>query len=649
MRSACIVLLLSVLSLAFVVHETSPTTTARPILAAGLGVTDYPWAMFHNNAARTGATLASAPVVPNLQWTYPTGSLVYPSPAVADGTVFISSYDGNLYAIDEFSGTLKWTFPTSAPVYASPAVANGRVFVVSRDSWLYALDEATGSTLWSRQNPTPITSSPAVADGIIFYGTWYRPPGSLLMAVNATTGGLVWQYYSDDTIRSSPSVLGGRVFFGQDNGYVIALNETTHALLWRVQAGAAIVGTAPALANGRVYVGMDSSQFLALDQVTGALRWSYPIGPVNATSGAVANGVVYFGTGAGIVYALNATTGGLVWQYPSSGSIGAVSSSPAISLGSRSILFGSSDHYLYSLNMTNGALLWKYLSGSSISSSPAVADNRVFFGSWDSKVYSLGTRLQVTVSANPTSLRPGAVSVLSMTVTNGTVLQSSVALTFSSSAGGSFTAPVMTGPGVYMSNYTAPVVTSQTTTTVQVVASKSGYASGVGQMTITLQPPTLTVSVVVQPASVSPGSDTIVKIGITNGTRGVAGAAIVLSSTAGGSFSGLADSGNGNYTAVFNAPLLTSNPTVTVRASKAGYTSGVGSATVSVAGLPNPVSLKIIGIPFLAILAAALLVIFFMFFLVFRRKANGPKSGPKPVVAPPVYAAGRARFSRRLI
>src|SRR5438093_10772263 len=85
------------------------------------------------------------------------------------------------------------------------------------------------------------------------------------------------------------------------------------------------------------------------------------------------------------------------------------------------LLLGSSDHIHYALYVTGVGLLWKYTTGGGISSSPAVADSRVFFGSWDTKVYGLGviaSRLQATIFPSVTSLKPGQVSILTITVKN---------------------------------------------------------------------------------------------------------------------------------------------------------------------------------------------------------------------------------------
>ena len=645
MRRAVVVLILSLYLLSLGIPASKTPASPERFPASSPGPTDYPWTMFHHDALRSGTTPASAPNGPNLMWTFTTGSYVYPSPVVVDGLVLIPSWDGNLYALDEYNGAQRWVFSTSAPIYATPAVANGVVYLASRDSMVYALNEQTGSLIWQRANISPITSSPVYADGKIFYGTWFVRFNSVLMAVY-TNNTVAWQYVGDDTIKSSPSVNNGRVVFGQNNGYVVAVNETTGVQLWKVPIGvAASISTAPALAYGRVYVGADSNRFLAMNQTTGSILWTFSIGGFNATSAAVNNGVVYFGTGKGILYALNATTGAQLWTYPKAGTIGGISSSPALALGSNTLLFGSSDHSLYALNPTGGGLLWKYTTtGGGISSSPAVADSRVFFGSWDTKVYGLGViapRLQATIFPSVTSLKPGQVSILTITVTNGSAPQSGVTLALSSSVGGGFTQPVMGSIGVYSSNFTAPLVNSAVSSIIQVIASESGFLSGSAFTTITLNPfPPLTVAASPTPVSITPGGEIVLMIRVTNGTTPVTGATIFLSSSAGGSFSSPTDGGNGNYTAVYTTPLQASNPTVTIQASKPGFASGQNTLTVTINGIPNLTNLKVVGIPFIYLIAGiALLFLLVLIALVSRRKREPTSPYYHPVEAPPAYAS----------
>ena len=74
-----------------------------------------------------------------LSGTYPTGGGVESSPSVANGVVYVGSYDHNLYAFNASSGALLWTYTTGSDiVYSSPAVVNGMIYIGSWDFKLYA-------------------------------------------------------------------------------------------------------------------------------------------------------------------------------------------------------------------------------------------------------------------------------------------------------------------------------------------------------------------------------------------------------------------------------------------------------------------------------------------------------------------------------
>ena len=50
--------------------------------------------------------------------------------------------------------------------------------------------------------------------------------------------------------------------------------------------------------------------------------------------------------------------------------------------------FGSNDHYVYAVNIADGVQRWKFKTGSRVTSSPAVYDGRVYFGSYDGNIYA---------------------------------------------------------------------------------------------------------------------------------------------------------------------------------------------------------------------------------------------------------------------
>ena len=62
------------------------------------------------------------------------------SPAVGkDGTVYVGSMDGNLYAITP-AGAVKWQIKTKGQLNSSPAIGeDGTVYAMSDDGFLYAI------------------------------------------------------------------------------------------------------------------------------------------------------------------------------------------------------------------------------------------------------------------------------------------------------------------------------------------------------------------------------------------------------------------------------------------------------------------------------------------------------------------------------
>ena len=57
---------------------------------------------------------------------------------MANGVVYIGSYDDNVYALNARTGAKLWSYATGYLVYSSPAVANGVVYVGSHDEKVYA-------------------------------------------------------------------------------------------------------------------------------------------------------------------------------------------------------------------------------------------------------------------------------------------------------------------------------------------------------------------------------------------------------------------------------------------------------------------------------------------------------------------------------
>ncbi len=118
----------------------------------------------------------------SLKWALATKGRVGSSPAIgADGTIYVGSLDSNLYAINP-DGTQKWAFTTGSEVWSSPAIgADGTVYISSEDNNLYALNP-DGVQIWSFSIPG-MSNDPAIGpDGTIYIGGYklyaFNPDGS---------------------------------------------------------------------------------------------------------------------------------------------------------------------------------------------------------------------------------------------------------------------------------------------------------------------------------------------------------------------------------------------------------------------------------------------------------------------------------------
>lgn len=112
----------------------------------------------------------------SLKWTFDMDDGAESSPAIGpDGTVYIGSYDGRLYAVADRGDEpeLLWSFKTGGWIDGSPAVdADGVIYFGSRDSTLYALDTG-GNLLWSLATEGGIESSPAIdGRGVLYFGSF---------------------------------------------------------------------------------------------------------------------------------------------------------------------------------------------------------------------------------------------------------------------------------------------------------------------------------------------------------------------------------------------------------------------------------------------------------------------------------------------
>jgi len=314
---------------------------------------------------------------------------------------------------------------------------DGKVYMGEYSGWgVNALDAKTGEVVWRFANLDANGYAAVYGDGKLFLGCQSRH----VTCVNTTDGTLIWRNSIGETNRAFNVWHGcyayGRVYWhdlGEGlTGETKCFDADTGEKLWGSLTVSQIGYYQICVADGKVWGQMSDgstttgrdpppTSFACWDAFTGELLWNR-VG-LSCTAPVVAYGNLYITTGGGYGGGTGALTcygpstapdpapvepepepepvdwamwrgnvenpgvateqhapimlnAGPVWTAETDGGI---SSSPAVADGK--VFIGSTDGYLYCFNVTDGDELWSYNVSRKIYSSPAYANGRVYTGS----------------------------------------------------------------------------------------------------------------------------------------------------------------------------------------------------------------------------------------------------------------------------
>jgi outer membrane protein assembly factor BamB len=165
--------------------------------------------------------------------------------------------------------------------------------------------------------------------------------------------------------------------------------------VWKVPGDWSLIEFPPVLDGGRLFFGTNHGLVLAVEAATGRVVWKRQFAGCVAASPSVGNGVVYLGfmnpppcrgTAPSFLAALDARTGRTLWRFR----CGVVETPPLLAGGR--VYFGSWDHRVYAVDARSGRLDWSFATGDRVKGGVAFAGGAVFAGSYDGRLYSLDAR-----------------------------------------------------------------------------------------------------------------------------------------------------------------------------------------------------------------------------------------------------------------
>lgn len=173
------------------------------------------------------------------------GDYQIPSPAVYNGTVYISGGFGSMeyYAIDAKTGERQWGISLDDDGPSSPAIERDIAVFNTESCTIFAVDASTGSHLWSYWMGDPLMSMPTISNDIVFsaYPAYYDQayynslnidstgiyPTHVLIAFDLTSGEILWQQWIDGDVMSAPVGRGRDIYVSTFPGTLIKLNQET--------------------------------------------------------------------------------------------------------------------------------------------------------------------------------------------------------------------------------------------------------------------------------------------------------------------------------------------------------------------------------------------------------------------------------------
>ncbi len=323
-------------------------------------------------------------------WTFRTGGSVKAQPVVYGDTVYVSSFDGNLYALNAATGRLRWKAPIGGTLVAAPAVTEDVVVVGSTSGVLVCLRRADGRPLWRAQLPPPIFASAGMNGEVVCTAGG----DGKIVGFSLRDGRRLWDFQTGMFVQSRIVAVRDMFIAGCWDNHVYALDARSGTLRWKQRFGRSFY-YAPAIASPatdgvRVVVPSNDGVLHAMRVGTGEVTWETASAQGNSfgyPSPLISDGVVFCAAlgGRGLVYAIDLRTGQPVWVAETGRAI----YDTGCALAGGYLFTGSVEGVVYWIQETSGRIVHRYRLGEGhLFCIPDTDGKRFFIGSLNGMVYA---------------------------------------------------------------------------------------------------------------------------------------------------------------------------------------------------------------------------------------------------------------------
>jgi outer membrane protein assembly factor BamB len=362
----------------------SPPSDSTP--SQSTGGAKRPDTIFRADVARTGYWPdQQVPLEVGVEWSVPginkgDHTAAKPSPLAYRGDIIVPGDVATIFSYTP-AGELNWStalHPSTYGTHATPAIADGRLFTTGYDGAVYGIETDTGEIAWRTTVSDAIGSSPNYYDGRVYIATEFYTPSGGMTVLDATTGEVLWEdnRVSNHAHSQTGIDVDGRAFAaGSNDGNLYVWDLDSWEFRGTFSTGGPIKGPV-CMRDGVAIFGSWDDNVYAVDTESLDERWAYETGE-NVMAGAALHpgtGTAVVGSGDHYLHAIDVETGEQRWTFETNAWI---IGSPVVA--GDTALVGDYSGSLHAVDATDGTWLWEFDDPDGyVTASPAVVDGDVY-------------------------------------------------------------------------------------------------------------------------------------------------------------------------------------------------------------------------------------------------------------------------------
>lgn len=209
------------------------------------------------------------------RWVFPASiHSLWTSPITDGKLIYLATLDHDVYALGP-DGKQVWMTKLDNGIIGAPSFLNGTLYVGTLSGNLYALNATDGKQKWVKMlEGNGIWGTPATDGEKVYVGTVKGNTGKFY-ALNAATGEIAWSKEEEGSIIAGPLVTTDQVIYTTETGRIQSVDKNG-APKWQATIENAKLYTPPFLAGDLILIAPMNAKFLlAAYDFNGAQKWTF--------------------------------------------------------------------------------------------------------------------------------------------------------------------------------------------------------------------------------------------------------------------------------------------------------------------------------------------------------------------------------------